>query len=262
MGSNPTCPSNNYTQKDMDMDDDVPEVSDYIQELETFNLVDVGSAAFTPEQVQQVLNGDPDDRVAMLLDDQIAEQVYTSAYDYVFAVLGIEDDEPLFDELVSEVMERDISDPFNDMLKNTPTMNFRYYVDDVPSPTFASEDEIEDIYLLIEESFNLEKRKHRTHLKQAVENSNGGGLYLYFSANPADIIKGAVYENSHTIAIDSPSVLVYDLFEGSGYHSEPLNATVTLSFNPTFLTVDAGRNSFAEVLGSNDTIDTGEVRFS
>jgi hypothetical protein len=152
-----------------------------------------------------------------------------------------------YDAIRDALQENDQSDPFGQLLRQTPARWVRLYLGDVESIEFADEDEVLDAKASIRALLNLGDEGDEASLETVLLNhETGGGVYLYFLADMEAMINDRFQgQGPATITVENPSVLVFDRWSGSGMSAE-LGSTVTVPYDPEHVTIDQGQGSFSD----------------
>ena len=146
-----------------------------------------------------------------------------------------------------EVIERDASTWFDDLIRNTPAVMIRYDTGHSVTPDSWSmnDDEIRDEMHAIAETLGIDYDANVDALRSLViEASYGGELVILHRSDLADVMK---VTGGGTVTFTDPQVLVYDGLNGSGA-MEQVKGTVTLHVEADGDTMrhDAGRMSWSD----------------
>jgi hypothetical protein len=152
-----------------------------------------------------------------------------------------------WDDLIDEIKERDNSNVFRDLLRETPRVLMRYALGDVDEDL----DLDQDSWNWSEEQVTSAARKigeivgldfvHLPELRELVVNATyGGKLYVIWYGDVDDVVQASFDDSvQRTISWTEPYLLVLDRFNGSGHdvkigHGE----TITVRWDRTRLVVD------------------------
>ncbi len=234
-----------------------------------------------PEQVQVLLAGENpyESKEFDFLEQNVEEYIHHSAVetlkefvtDEEWAVLEDTDEH---DDLLSEVMYADTSDPIYDMLRNTGSMLLRYDLD-VPVDTDYSSDEntlIEQASAIVN-ALGVTGVEEATALGQRIvsdllpEASYGERAQIIWYADVADVVKVVdqiSHGNTATAAMTFANgyIMVYDGWNGSG-HDIKVDGPFTVPFLPENIRVDAcASHSWDSIAGVVHSAYAADVTFT
>lgn len=205
------------------------------------------------------------------------------AIDETFKDAGHEDHRDLIssaqeDEIREALQERDVSDPFGELLRATSDMYFRYLVESVNIDTnyTATGEDFDEQIAAIAEALSIDLDATRTEMRRGRDGSSsphtltnrealtdmlinasyGGSLYVFWHGDVEQMVRaGADFGNEthpRTITWTDPNLLVLDMMNGSGFECQ-ISGTVTLPYDRTNVALDwRGRGagySWNEVTG-------------
>lgn len=218
----------------------------------------------TPKQVAALLRGEnayqSDDLTD--LDEWESEARYRGAVEVIKEILYEEEWEILdanpieLSELRCEIEERDVSDPYGDMLRQTGSLLYRYDVEVDVNTTWASNDEeLADQADELAEALGYAPGHTVKDLIESdllPEASYGGHAWILFYIDVEEMWKATIaYDQvpeekraEVKITFTRPWLLVLDKLNGSG-HDVRLPVDVTLPFDPARLTTDDDGNGYS-----------------
>jgi len=191
------------------------------------------------DQVQQLITGSdyPEG-----LDEYIDERRIDGAHFEIDKLLGPEEvellqDADLWDALRFEIMDRDTSDPFTDLMRNTPDKMVRYDLGiDVDTGWGSTPEEYGETADLIAGTVGLPDQRE-TIIEVLEEAGDGGRAFIIWNADVSDLYEATCSTETCTISWKDPTLLVLNRICGSGMDGT-LNGTVTLPFDRSNLAVD------------------------
>lgn len=185
-------------------------------------------------------------------DEWESEARYNGTWNEVEANVDGEDldllrgDQGRFDDLWLAVQERDMSDPFGDLARQTPHKWMRYGIDVEVASIWSSEpEEIEEDMANIAEALNIERTpENLSLLRELVTEAGGGRLNILWYGEVAELIAAAQLcdengeQEPQTITWEKPHLLIHDRYNGAG-HMVDFPGTITLPFKRELLKLDA-----------------------
>lgn len=202
------------------------------------------------EQIQKAFNGEaPYDDADF--DEFESDARFNGAWSVIEGYVDSDDldilkqTEDQVDELRFKIEERDESDAFRDLARNTPNKLMRYAIGVEASSDWTATDE--DILAdagNIAGALGIDLDEHRETLVNLVREGQGGVVYVYWYGDVADMIEACQRYDANggvvpqTITWDKPALLVLNGMEGSGYEVT-FPGSVTLPFDRDNLKLDA-----------------------
>lgn len=146
------------------------------------------------------------------------------------------------DWLRQEVWDRDQSNPFADLLRNTPNQLVRADLGDfdVPSAWSSGDDERTECIRDMAKRLGIDLDLNRDALEELFDNAGGGMLQIIWYADLADLMKLDSDSNRPSRAtITDPYVIVIDSWNGAG-HDVKVNGTFTFDLDHVVLDSKGG----------------------
>lgn len=158
----------------------------------------------------------------------------------------LREDQGRMDDLRLAVQERDESDPFRALARNTPHRWMRYKLDlDANSIWSSDDEEINQDIANIAEALGIEHTPDvDTLLRELVTEAGGGRLNILWYGEVDELIDAAQLSDEHgnqvpqTITWENPHLLIHDGWNGAG-HMVDYPGTITLPFERERLKLDA-----------------------
>lgn len=183
---------------------------------------------FTPADVETMIHGDYPDHT----DEWISDQQYQSAHALADELFTDADISPTDDErqsLVERILEADTSDPYRDLLRNTPYMLFRFSPTDDDMLFFDAELE-SPAGALTALDLPPEFLPALTEILPEIAGyrAEGGGYFgasFVFRCNPADLYP---LPDDARVTISDPFLWLTNPYSGNGYGVVAEGCTITL----------------------------------
>lgn len=221
----------------------------------------------TDEQIVKILdgriNGELDD-VTNEVDECFWEARSDNAYDAAFAAIGEQDDidflrehdEGSFEDILLAVQERDESDIFGDLLRNTGMKVFRYDLNLDVSPSLdMDDDELDEAVVAIAAAAGIDLNTHNAIviLNMIQCATYGGHLYVIWQGDVEDIVNATtakVWRNDESdITFTNPTLLILDQLNGSGMECS-VEGTIVRRFDPALAHLDTGQSyGWSDIIG-------------
>lgn len=207
------------------------------------------------DQIKWALDGDMD-KVAESMDDWRSENEWYSVNELLKDNLPDEAREHFnevtsseeFDRFREECWNRDESTPFEDLARNTPNVQIRYYLDhDCPDYTaYGGEGDgaLTEATRELAEAAGIDHEENEKALRSLLLNASYGGQLCVL--HNSDIEDAISVLDGGTVTFTDPHLLVYDGFNGSG-HEEQVEGTVTVTIDDNHpMRHDYGRMSWSD----------------
>lgn len=170
------------------------------------------------------------------------------------------------DEIRMAIEDRDVSNPLDDLLRNTSESPIFFDLGvDVEDTTFMDDNDFRNLLKEVKKALKikLSDRTFDSRLTMMLyQASYGGRLVVYFTESFENLmdLKGA-----NRITFENPMVAVIDTFNGSGDNTDLDGHKFTVPFDPTNLFIDKTikyNYSFAVCGMSSNWCDSTRVSFS
>lgn len=160
------------------------------------------------------------------------------------------DEHGLLDDLRYDIQNRDVSDIAQALAAMTGNKWMRYRIDFEADSMWATEEADRDAELReIAAAVGIDFDTYRTQLFEMSENaSEGGQLYVLWHGDIDPLTSAAMSEEEGRSITwsDTPSLLVFNTYNGSGWMCDLPGATITLPWNRDNLRLDTGTGSWSE----------------
>ncbi len=167
-----------------------------------------------------------------------------------------------FEDIQIEIENRDISNPLEDLLRNTSDI-IMFYDLDVDINSSDDEEDYQEYYKAIKKALKIKKTDYKKQIDSLLANAyHGGMLRIFFSASIEDMMKLA---DKKKITFKNPEICIHDSWNGSGDNENFTGLEITLPFDIKNLRVEKAINGYTytdEICGmSHDWADDTQVNF-
>jgi hypothetical protein len=222
----------------------------------TYTLAEPGQGdGLSDDQIRVMFKGEYLDDADPVFGDWEAE---VRDYGTTYVVENLLDEEErdmldeygLLDDLRLDIQNRDDSDIAHALAAMTGHKWMRYRIDFAADSMWGTEEDDRDTELrTIAATVGIDFDTYRTQLLEMSENaSEGGQLQVLWYGSIEPLVNAAWSEaEGRTITwSDTPSLLIFNSFNGSGWMCDLPGATITLPWNRDNLRLDTGNGSWSE----------------